>query len=238
MRIFILESGWQSGAYNMALDEALLEAIRSQTEPLLTVRTYRWETPTLSLGIHQKNGDIATLLGEFPEHAKTIAVVRRPTGGRAILHGADISYSFVTNQPDILKRSLKSSYLLFAGIVRETLRRLSLEVCYAGDRVSDRAYTRSPACFETRTETDMLGPLGDKLTGSAQLRRAGGILQHGAAFLAPYGIDEAAFSRTLFECAGLTFDCAPEPCPSDWQAALTVTRQNLETHYSRSRLPA
>ena len=208
MRLYRLESGYQSGARNMAMDEALLECIRCLPEPVLLVRTYRWETPTLSLGVNQQVRDIRFLLDFYGKSARAAspveAVVRRPTGGRAILHGEDISYVFITNHSATLRLSLKESYAIYAGIVRDALQALALRATFTGD-AQDKDYLRSPVCFETHTASDLVGEDGKKLTGSAQLRRSGGLLQHGAAFLEPYGVTEAAFNQALFETTENTF---------------------------------
>jgi lipoate-protein ligase A len=198
MRVYCIESGWQSGAYNMALDEALLELVREKAdETILIVRTYGWQEPTLSLGANQAIRDIRFLLEFYGWKKEPPAVVRRPTGGRAILHGEDISFSFVTNDSTLLRQSLRASYAVFADLIETTLNRLRLEVLSCED-VGDREYLRSPVCFETHTPSDLVGGDGRKLSGSAQLRRQGGLLQHGAAFLKPYGVENDAFSRMLF----------------------------------------
>jgi lipoate-protein ligase A len=128
MRLFCIESGFQSGAYNMALDEALLEWVRLQAECTLIVRTYQWECPTLSLGVNQPTRDVQALLALYGKPAGQTAcdIVRRPTGGRAILHGEDISFAFVTNAPNLLQCSLKASYATFSGLVRQALQGLGV----------------------------------------------------------------------------------------------------------------
>ena len=219
LRIYRLQSGIDSGIRNMATDEALLEMVRLQQAPMLIVRAYRWSEPTLSLGVNQQVRDIHFLLNfyrgdlqpdrprssasEEPDQ-KVQAVVRRPTGGRAILHGEDISYAFITNDLEVLKASLKVSYGIYADIVQQALERLSLTVTVA-KAAGDKDYLRSPVCFETYTSSDLLGRNGKKLTGSAQLRRYGGLLQHGAAFLSPYGVGESEFSEALFNATEKAF---------------------------------
>ncbi len=209
IRLIVLDSGSQSGAYNMGLDEQLLEWARSKppesqkrSDPpvVLIVRTYQWEKPTLSLGANQPEKDLPALLKLYqPRHsASALEVVRRPTGGRAILHGEDVSFSFVTNIPFVLKLSLAQSYSLLTDWVQQTLSQCGLEV-YSGVTQSEREYLRSAICFETHTPSDLVEKRsGMKVVGSAQLRREGGILQHGAAFLKPFGIQPDSFSQALF----------------------------------------
>lgn len=198
MRILALRSGACGGAENMALDEALLEWVRQEPQPVLILRTYRWETPTLSLGVNQKVRDVNTLLRFYGQGQAAGSVVRRPTGGRAILHGEDISHAFITNEPEMLRKSLKDSYAVYAGLVRDALSRLDIHARFS-EAAGTRDYLRSAICFETHTPSDLLGERGQKISGSAQLRRAGGLLQHGAAFLKPYGIEEADFFNAVRE---------------------------------------
>ncbi len=203
MRLLAFPSGAQSGIYNMALDEALLEWVRVQQEPVLLVRTYCWKVPTLSLGVNQKVRDLDFLLRYYGQSQAIKAVVRRPTGGRAILHGQDISFAFITNQPQILKQGLKEAYAIFSGIVQQAMETLGLQTQLAAD-AGTRDYLRSPVCFQTHTPSDLLAMDGRKLSGSAQLRRAGGLLQHGAAFLAP-AIQEEAFFEALCQASVAKF---------------------------------
>lgn len=204
MRILALQSGACGGVENMALDETLLEWVRQEPEPVLILRTYRWETPTLSLGVNQKVRDVDILLRFYGQGEAVDAVVRRPTGGRAILHGEDISHAFITNEPEVLRKSLKDSYAVYAGLVRDALTRLGIQTRFS-EAAGARDYLRSPICFDTHTPSDLLGEQGQKISGSAQLRRAGGLLQHGAAFLKPYGIEETAFFNALREATAEAF---------------------------------
>lgn len=204
MRLLTLSSGARTGIYNMALDEALLEWVRILPEPILLVRTYRWDVPTLSLGVNQKVRDLDFLLRHYGQGQEIRAIVRRPTGGRAILHGQDISFSFITNQPKILQQGLKEAYAIFSRTVRQALQSLGLQTRLAAE-AGTRDYLRSPVCFQTHTPSDLLALDGEKLSGSAQLRRAGGLLQHGAAFLAPWGIQEDAFFEALCQVSAATF---------------------------------
>jgi lipoate-protein ligase A len=199
LRAYRLESGVGSGAENMALDEALLEAVRVEETPVLLVRTYAWIEPTLSLGVNQSMRDVDILLRRYAGRmGPSPVVVRRPTGGRAILHGEDVSYAFVTNASGLLKQDVRTSYCLLTKLVRGALERLGIPSRF-GEPANERDYVRSPACFETRTSADLLTDDGRKLTGSAQLRRSGGLLQHGSVFLASAAVSARDFSQALFE---------------------------------------
>lgn len=164
-----------SGRRNMAVDEALLEAVRSgQSGP--TLRFYAWEPPCLSLGYGQKwtDADLTRL------DAAGWGLVRRPTGGRAILHTDELTYSIVLPdehplaQGDILDSYRRISRALLAGLH-------SLGVASSADRRAERRPQASgPVCFEIPSHYEVTTPDGRKVIGSAQTRRRGGVLQHGA----------------------------------------------------------
>jgi lipoate-protein ligase A len=232
--LFQLESGSSSGFDNMRLDEALLEAVRENTTPILIVRTYEWDSPTLSLGVNQPPQDVDALLPRYrAPNGELPAVVRRPTGGRAILHGQDISYAFITNAANVLRQDVCTSYRFLNGFVRQAL--LNLEIPIGGVTDSDRSaekkdsYTRSPVCFETRTSSDLLTHEGHKVAGSAQLRRQGGLLQHGSAFLASYGVSGKRFSNSLFNTIERTLRQPLSPLD---------TARFLQHHTMTAALPA
>lgn len=214
MRVWMVESGPRSGDYNMALDEVLLDRLRAETatsEPQLVVRTYLWERPTLSLGVNQSVRDVPELLTLYSDASgETPGLVRRPTGGRGILHGRDISFSFITNDPALLRQNLKDSYCHLTKFVSQALTQCALQIQCSAEQ-SERAYLRSPVCFQTQTPSDLLGPNGEKLVGSAQLRRAGGLLQHGAAFIQAYDISPETFSRALIFAVSAFYNAEAQP---------------------------
>lgn len=186
-----------AGTIHMALDEALLTWVQQHPQtPQLIVRTYQWERPTLSLGVHQKGRAEENAMQQY-KGVENITVVRRPTGGRAILHGQDVSFAFVTNVPQFLKLSLDDSYCLFSTWVRHALETLDVPLAPACTP-NKRDYMRSAICFETTTPSDLMTYTGQKVAGSAQLRRNGGILQHGAAFLKPFNTSAEAFNTALY----------------------------------------
>jgi lipoate-protein ligase A len=92
-------------------------------------------------------------------------------------------------------------------------------------------YLRSPVCFETHTPSDLLASDGQKLAGSAQLRRAGGVLQHGAAFLQPYQVQAKDFSQALFDTVAAHYSTTPEAYPL--QAIQSLLAQ-LEAGYLKT----
>ncbi len=200
--LYQITSGAETGAFNMAMDDRLLEKLRTNTnasdQPILIVRTYQWSVPTLSYGVNQSEKEVLKLLNRYGYGSHNLkAWVRRPTGGRAILHGEDISFSFITNCPEICRLSLKESYAFLMGFVREAFNTLGVDLNDAS--ASQREYTLSPVCFETKTPSDLLDQQGQKVAGCSQLRRKGGILQHGSAFIRPYKISPTMFTQALLK---------------------------------------
>lgn len=175
------------GPWNMAVDEALLAS--SQTGGPPTLRLYTWSGPWLSVGYAQP------LSFERAEACRRagIGVVRRITGGRAVLHGADLTYAVAAPQAS-LPPGLQASYALVA---RALLRALAtLGVCA---QVATRpAGTRAAAVFDCFAQpgADEICAGGRKLAGSAQRRALGAVLQHGSLRLAadPPAIAETAGS--------------------------------------------
>jgi lipoate-protein ligase A len=195
--LLTLDSDVQSGIWNMALDDLLLDWVRHCNETVWVVRTYRWSDPTVSVGVNQSDKDLQELiLGYKALGHNQLSWVKRPTGGRAILHAQDVSYSFITNDPLLTKRSVHQSYVMLTSLVRQTMEFMGLDIRVSGEK-NQRAYTRSPLCFDTETDSDLLNERGEKIAGSAQCRRLGGLLQHGAVFI-PETL-QSEFSARLFK---------------------------------------
>ena len=175
----------------MATDASLLEELRQpDTPPTLIGRLYRWSEPTLSLGKHQRESDIPALQQESPE---ATAIVRRPTGGRALLHGQDVSFAFVTNANSMTRLKLKDSYCLFTKWIKAALADIGVPLVHCDD-ATDSGYIVNASCLATQTPYDLKTLDGSKVVASSQLRRQGGILQHGAIF-----IDWGSYSLEAFE---------------------------------------
>lgn len=228
------------GVEQMALDEALLHWVQEQTTPYLIARLYTWQTPTLSLGVHQSPQSIAQAYQQYSARMSDMALVRRPTGGRAILHGEDISYAFVTNVSDLLKLSVENSYCVFATWIRRALENASVPLTPSCSS-DKRGYTRSALCFETHTPSDLLAQDGKKVSGAAQLRRQGGLLHHGAAFLKPYGLDATPFEAHLkavmqadLQRSPSLLDIAGEPAlQAKWTHFKTCYTAEVETIWAK-----
>jgi lipoyl(octanoyl) transferase len=171
----LLLSAPTAGATNMAVDEALLLSIAAG-QALPTLRFYAWDPPCLSLGYAQPVSDVD--LDQL--NARQWGLVRRPTGGRAILHTDELTYSVIApmDEPRVLGGVVESYRRLSAGLVR------GLELLGVAAH-ADKEYAlpgrdaKGAVCFETPSNYEIT--VGEKkLLGSAQTRKQGVVLQHGA----------------------------------------------------------
>ena len=201
-------------ASNMAIDEAILQAHLEDLVPT-TLRLYQFSPATVSVGYSQK------LSGETINKitSKGLALVRRPTGGRAVLHQNDLTYSFVgssrlTNSPrgnGMLSESVIAAYKQICRGLILGFKQLGIEVEIGSSKSlgSDRV-----DCFQATTVAD-LHYQGKKLVGSAQVRRRHAVLQHGSIILNQsqelmrdlIGEDkngQSAHHANLYELAGRT----------------------------------
>lgn len=212
-----------SGAENMALDEALMDRARQSGEWVL--RVYSWSTPTISLGRNQSargryDLDRVRRLG--------LDIVRRPTGGRAILHDREITYSVTAPVRDA--GDLRESYDRINGLLLAGLRRLGVEAAVAAP--SHRAATPTVApCFDEPAAGE-LTLAGRKLAGSAQWRSDEALLQHGSILIAD---DQSLLARLALDGpanipspATLTDALGIAPELSDVAAALADAVRDLE----------
>jgi len=157
----------------MALDEAVWQAVAEGHSPP-TLRLYAWDPPCLSLGRHQSVREV-----DRPAlHQAGYDLVRRPTGGQAILHVDELTYSVVVplSDPRVRGGVLASCEQLSAGLL-EGLRILGVDGPAAQKRPGRRA-APAGACFEAPAEFEVV-VAGRKLIGSAQMRGQGVLLQHG-----------------------------------------------------------
>ena len=174
-------------AENMALDEALLEHVRDTG--LAVLRIYGWSTPSLSLGRNQPARGRYAL---DRAAARGVCFVRRPTGGRAVLHFREITYSVTA--PDGALGALSESYARINRLLVDGLRRLGV----AADVALPAGASPPPGiapCFETPVAGEIVAD-GRKLVGSAQLRDRHAILQHGSILVDD---DQALASELLVE---------------------------------------
>jgi lipoate-protein ligase A len=158
------------GVQNMAIDEAILMI----GERVPTLRFYAWSPPCLSLGYAQKTADV-----DFERVAAMgWDVVRRPTGGRAILHADELTYSLMLPDGDpIASGGIIESYRRISGALIAGLQSLGIQS--QADRRAERENPHGPVCFDTPSHYEITVG-GRKLIGSAQMRRKEGVLQHGS----------------------------------------------------------
>ena len=170
----LIEDSPRSGAANMAIDEAIAEAAAAGAVPS-TLRFYRWNPPTVTLGRHQKLADV----DETQIAARGYDLVRRATGGRAILHVDELTYSVSgpIEEPR-MAGGVMDAYLRFSNALLSGLSTLGLKAEKAGGRTR-AGRELSAACFETPSAYEITAG-GRKLMGSAQSRRKGYVLQHGS----------------------------------------------------------
>lgn len=163
------------GATQMAIDTWLLDQLISGlAKP--TLRFYRWQPSAISLGYHQKR---------WPEHwrsltwqGQSIDLVRRPSGGRAVLHQGDLTYA--VTMP--LQGDRHMAYRQICDVLITAWQTLGVPLSYG---TAGSGYRHQANCFALATTADLVTPTGYKLIGSAQLRRDRGLLQHGSIRLRP-----------------------------------------------------
>jgi len=168
------------GPTNMAIDEALLEAV-AQDSSVAYLRTYGWSAPTLSLGYFQRWAD-----AEAEPRWRAVAKIRRPTGGGAILHDNELTYALIVPASHPLARPNTALYQAVHRAFGDILAGRNVEARRFGD-LNPTAERPPPAsrpflCFADRDGEDLIFQ-GAKIVGSAQRRRAGAILQHGSLLL-------------------------------------------------------
>jgi len=202
-RQLLVESRGQSGAENMAIDEALLERANRSGESFL--RLYRWDPPCLSLG---RNEPALERPG--------IATVRRPTGGRAVWHEHEVTYAVAA--PIITFGRLRDAYRAIHEQLAAALRSLGADVTLAADRPTRPLRDRPNACFAETVGGEVLAG-GRKLIGSAQVRRGAAFLQHGSILLD--GSAETVNATTLRQVLGrpVTFDEVTTAIVAAWDLA-------------------
>lgn len=162
------------GSWNMAVDEALLQSAGQGRGA--TLRFYRWSEPTLSLGYFQQIADRS-------EHSSScsLPVVRRATGGGAIVHDRELTYSFVT---PIRDRFSSGAHDLVRDVhvsLIATLSAFGIKAELFGDAAT-KPTSEAFLCFQRRNSLDIIVD-AEKVVGSAQRRHQGALLQHGSILL-------------------------------------------------------
>ncbi len=169
---------------NMAVDEAVVRGVEKETAPP-TVRTFGWTPPAVSFGYAQRIGREVDA-GRCRERG--IHLVRRPSGGRAVLHWNELTYSVLCRADDpLLGGSIQASYRNISACLVAGLRLLDVDVEFEPRRTpvsSPRGEGLTSPCFSSTTQYEVtLG--GRKIIGSAQRRIGDVLLQHGSLLLGP-----------------------------------------------------
>lgn len=178
-----VNSGKCTPSFNMALDEALLEwHSRGEIGPVL--RFYEWEPATLSIGYFQKI-DKEIDLEAVKEQG--LGLVRRPTGGRGVLHEHELTYSvIVSEQYPGMPETVTEAYRVISGGLLEGFRKLGLHAEFSipnsKEQSDELKKPKSGVCFDAPSWYELVVE-GKKVAGSAQTRQKGVILQHGAILL-------------------------------------------------------
>jgi lipoate-protein ligase A len=174
----------RSAQEQMATDVALLTEVVGGAPPVL--RLYRWDPPALSLGRFQPEGEV--------DHVACahlgVEVVRRPTGGRALLHGGDLTYAVAMPRPKGSAGTTDAVYCRLASALVAGLAAVGVDASIArhGGRPS------GPVCFTSMQGADLR--VGErKVCGSAQARRGRAVLQHGSILLRRLPFDELSVLR-------------------------------------------
>ncbi len=170
----------QAGSINMQVDRALLDEAEQEAEARSFLRFYRWDVPTVSIGNHQQPERAADVAYCAANH---IPVVRRPTGGRAVLHDRELTYAVVSNDSRFFPLdSLDQTYLIIARALQGGLARLGVcsNLAAGGREIGSvaRIDLKNP-CFASASRHELLVG-GRKIAGSAQRRLKRSFLQHGS----------------------------------------------------------
>jgi len=222
------------GAWNMAVDEALLDD--AALSGRASLRFYQWRQPTLSLGYFQSHRQ-----RQWRPANPHVPVVRRLTGGGALVHDRELTYSLCLPASHRLARESTSLYRAVHRALIETLAAWRVSAALFGDRAAavehERVSEEPFLCFARRTEFDVVlatptsGGALAKILGSAQRRRRGAVLQHGGVLLETSSI--ALELPGLAELLGVSL--RPDELLKGWADTLGAA---LELYLQRQALDA
>ena len=198
----LLNSGPQSAAHNMAMDEALLESMPRWQTPVL--RFYGWTEPAATFGYFQKYTDVA-------ERTLLRPLVRRPTGGGIVPHDADWTYSLAFPAGhDWHGLAAVESYHRVHEWIQTAFRRLAV----SAELAPCCRHTAPGACFEGYEKSDVLWH-GRKIAGAAQRRNKLGLLIQGSVQPPPIPLIRADWEQAMSESAKEAWSVDWQPLPPD-----------------------
>jgi lipoyl(octanoyl) transferase len=195
------------GPANMALDEALFDLVAAAPNTA-ALRTYCWTTPTLSLGYFQSLAEV-----ELDARWRGVPLVRRFTGGGAILHDREITYAVCVSRACALARSPSALYQAVHAAIADLLEERQIPAKRRGASSGKKQRERRFLCFTDQDPEDIV-LRGAKIVGSAQRRRCGAVLQHGSLLLGR--------SSLTPELPGLIDLAAVDATPQTWSAWLAT----------------
>ena len=197
----------------MALDTLLLEQLIAGRQ-VPTLRFYRWHPTAVSLGYHQQDWPQRWRSLRF--HGQAVDLVRRPSGGRAVIHQGDFTYAIALP----MTGSRESAYRQICDALIVAWQQFGVALGYGA---AGRGYRHQANCFALATAADLITASGYKLIGSAQLRRDRCLLQHGSMRLWP----DADLSTQVFGATPSPSAPPPAAIPptvdEDWLAQLSAT---------------
>lgn len=225
----LLLDGEGPGAWQMALDEAMMTYVRERRRPIL--RLYRFSPRALSLGRGQKVEEI------YLPGVREIGadLVRRPSGGKAVLHDREVTYAFAA-PADLFPASVVDSYRMIAGGLLRGIRSLGVEAAFTVPEGQAEALDAN--CF-IHPSVYEISVGGKKAIGSAQVRTRGALLQHGAiplvldaeawsACFAPPGARQRWAEAMAERATGLFQD---DPSPPSYEALSGAVVQGFQEHF-------
>ncbi len=193
----------------MAIDQWLFDQCHAGLHPPV-LRFYEWAPAAISLGRHQQ---------QWPQHWRSLTyqnqsidLVRRPTGGRGVLHVGDLTYSLVLPGQSGQRRE---TYRYLCEFLIEGWQALGVPLSFG---TAGRGYHRQVSCFESATAADLVRPNGEKLIGSAQAWKGQTVLQHGSMQIQP----DHHLQHQVFGTALQTIPPFELPSVSDIIQALTA----------------
>lgn len=176
-----IDTGMQPGSFNMAFDEYLASEVGLGVRPT-TLRFFQWQPYCISLGKHQNLSEINT----DKVCQDGLDIVFRPTGGRAILHAQELTYSIVYR--DDIRGSVEDSHAHISTAISLALRNLGYDARCTAEQTDFKQHYRNPSsalCFSSSAKSE-IQINGKKVVGSAQRRYAQATLQHGSILIGDF----------------------------------------------------
>jgi lipoate-protein ligase A len=178
---YSLDDGPMSGAENMSRDEYIFGKVREHPEKII-LRTYSFDPPCISIGYHQ---DPRSVLELPAVSGRGIDLVRRITGGRALMHRDEFTYCISgSSESEAFGKNLSETFVRIAGVLVDALKSLGVDASLSGGRREESAAGAASPCLASVSRYEITAG-GRKIVGSAQRRWGGLFLQHGSILLGP-----------------------------------------------------